>query len=237
MKAKPMTAYDLSASGRHVLMAPSILSADFLDLRRDVSKVEPGADFIHVDVMDGHFTPNLTIGPGFVQALKRDFATRLDVHLMVDNPEASVDWYLDAGADLVTAHAEALVHGNRFLTHIHDRGALAGVAVNPATPISLLRELVPLSDLILVMSVNPGFGGQKFIASTLRKLDELEALCLEMNAHPLVEVDGGINVATAPEVVAHGARVLVAGSAVFGAPDPADAMEAIRAAGEGALPD
>ena len=119
---------------RRVLMAPSILSADFLDLRADVSRVADGADFIHVDVIDGHFTPNLTIGPGFVKALKRDFDTPLDVHLMVSNPESTVDWYLDAGADLVTAHVEALTHGHRFMSHVHERGARVGIALNPATP-------------------------------------------------------------------------------------------------------
>jgi ribulose-phosphate 3-epimerase len=217
-----------------VLMAPSILSADFLNLGEDVAKVAPTADFIHVDVMDGHFTPNLTIGPAFVESLKHSFNVRLDVHLMVDNPEQTVDWYLDRGADLVTVHLETLTHANRVLTHIRERGALAGVAVNPATPICLLREVVQIADLILVMSVNPGFGGQSFISTTPRRLDELCALCDDMQSHPLIEVDGGINTTTAPEVVSHGARVLVAGSAVFGADDPERAMESIRRAGEGA---
>lgn len=224
-------------SGR-VLMSPSILSADFLSLRQDVTKVtsdEKPADFIHVDVMDGHFTPNLTIGPAFVSSLKRDFATPLDVHLMVSNPEQSVDWYLDAGADLVCAHLEALTHANRFVSHVHDHGALVGIAINPATPISMLTELVGIVDLVLIMSVNPGFGGQSFIQATLRRLKQLRELCLELEASPLIEVDGGINKKTAPLVAAAGANVLVAGSAVFGTDDPAAAMNAIRTEAEGAL--
>lgn len=218
-----------------VLMAPSILSADFLNLQRDVARVAAGADYIHVDVIDGHFTPNLTIGPAFVKALKGTFDTPLDVHLMVDNPESTVDWYLDAGADLATVHVEALVHGNRIVHHIHERGARAGIALNPATPIAAVREYVEIADLILLMSVNPGFGGQKFIGSTTRHIRELTALCDELGARPLIEVDGGIGLATAPEVAAAGARVLVAGSAVFGQSDPNAAMEAIRAAAERAL--
>ncbi len=227
--ANASAARDLWGDGR-VLMAPSILSADFMRLSEDVARVAPTADLIHVDVMDGHFTPNLTIGPAFVRGLRRDFPqSKLDVHLMVSNPDESVDWYLDAGADLVTMHYEALAHANRAVAHIHERGALAGIALNPSTPVQAVRELVEVADLILVMSVNPGFGGQRFIPSTIRKIQELVALCEELEAHPLIEVDGGINVDTAPQVVAAGARILVAGSAVFehGAQSQ-QAMEAIR---------
>ena len=218
-----------------VMMAPSILSADFLNLESSISLIEAGADCIHVDVMDGHFVPNLTIGPGVVKALKNRFATPLDVHLMIDNPESCIDWYLDAGADIATVQLEALTHANRLVRHIRERGALTGVAVNPATPICMLRDLVEEVDLILVMSVNPGFGGQSFIPSTVRRLEELQALCRDLQVNPVVEVDGGIGLATAPLVTAAGARLLVAGSAVFGQPDPAAAMEAIRAAGSEAL--
>ena len=225
----------MSSDTPRVLMAPSILSADFLSLRADVAKVAPSADFIHVDVMDGHFTGNLTIGPKFVSALKDSFAVPLDVHLMVDNPEATLDWYLDAGADLVTMHLEALTHADRAFAHARSRGARVGVAVNPATPICLLRDVVGLVDLVLVMSVNPGFGGQSFIEYTPRRLRELTALCDEMGAHPLIEVDGGIKRSTAPLVAQAGANVLVAGSSVFGADDPLAAMEGVRASALAAL--
>lgn len=218
-----------------VKMAPSILSADFLNLQSSVGLVADSADFIHVDVMDGHFVPNLTIGPAFVKRLKESFTVPLDVHLMVEEPDKSVDWYIDAGADIVTMHIEALTHAHRAIQHVHDRGARVGIALNPATPIWVVRELVSDVDLVLLMSVNPGFGGQSFIQSTLRKLDELVKMCKELGAAPLIEVDGGISRTTAPLACAAGARVLVAGSAVFGAPDPCAAMEDIRRAGQSAL--
>lgn len=218
-----------------VMISPSILSADFLNLESSVRVIEPCADYIHVDVMDGHFVPNLTMGPPFVKALSRRFSKPLDVHLMVSNPEETVDWYIDAGADLVTVQVEALVHGNRLLRHIRERGVLAGVALNPGTPVCMLRDLLEEVDAVLVMSVNPGFGGQSFIPSTVRRLRELRELCRELGCNPLVEVDGGVSVRTAPLVVEAGARLLVAGSAVFGAPDPARAVEDIREAGAGAL--
>ena len=218
-----------------VKMAPSILSADFLNLEASVGLVSASADAIHVDVMDGHFVPNLTIGPGIVKSLKSRFDVPLDVHLMVDNPEATIDWYLDAGADVATVQLEALTHANRLVRHIRERGALAGVAVNPATPVWALRDLVEEVDLVLVMSVNPGFGGQSFIPSTTRRLRELGDLCANLGCAPIVEVDGGIGAATAPEAASAGARLLVAGSAVFGAADPRAAMEGIRAAAAGAL--
>ncbi len=218
-----------------VMMAPSILSADFLNLESSVGLIANDADFIHVDVMDGHFVPNLTLGAPFVRALKRHFATPLDVHLMVSNPEDSIDWYLDAGADIATVQLEALTHANRLVRHIRERGSMAGVAVNPATPICLLRDLVEEVDLILIMSVNPGFGGQSFISSTPRRLAELRDLCSNLGCNPLIEVDGGITVDTAPLVTAQGARLLVAGSAVFGKPDPCAAMESIRLSGSSAI--
>lgn len=218
-----------------IRMAPSILSADFLNFESSVSLVADGADFIHVDVMDGHFVPNLTIGPVFVKSLKKRFATPLDVHLMVDNPESTVDWYLDAGADLVTMHIEALVHANRAIAHVHDRGALAGIALNPATPIYMAREIVQYADLVLLMSVNPGFGGQSFIETTPRRIDELVCLCKDLCASPMIEIDGGITQHTAPLVSSRGANVLVAGSAVFKDPDPNAAMERIRMAAEAAV--
>jgi len=218
-----------------VMMAPSILSADFLNLETSVGQIAHLADCIHVDVMDGHFVPNLTIGPGIVKGLKKAFDTPLDVHLMIDNPESTIDWYLDAGADIATVQIEALTHAHRLVSHIRERGALAGVSLNPATPISAVRDLVEHVDLVLMMSVNPGFGGQSFIESTLRRLAELRDLCQNLGCNPIVEVDGGIGLATAPKVCALGARLLVAGSAVFNTEDPCASMEAIRRAGTEAM--
>ena len=218
-----------------VMMSPSILSADFMALRESVSQVSNGADFIHVDVMDGHFVPNLTIGPMFVKGLAGCFSNPLDVHLMVDNPESTCDWYIDAGASLVTAQLEALTHANRFARHVRERGALAGIAINPATPVCLLRDVVEELDVVLVMSVNPGFGGQSYITSTARRIRELRDMCANLGCNPVVEVDGGIGVKTAPLVCEAGANMLVAGSAIFGAEDPHTAMEQIRATGAASL--
>jgi ribulose-phosphate 3-epimerase len=225
----------VSLPKNRVMMSPSILSADFMNLQSSVAQVSEGADFIHVDVMDGHFVPNLTIGPLFVKGLKSKFSTPLDVHLMVDNPESTADWYLDAGADVVTAHIEALTHANRFARHVRECGALAGVAINPATPVCLLRDIVEELDLVLVMSVNPGFGGQSYIPSTARRIAELRDMCSNLGCDPVIEVDGGIGVKTAPAVCEAGANMLVAGSAVFGAADPNAAMEQIRQAGQACL--
>ena len=209
-----------------VMMSPSILSADFMALRESVSQVSNGADIIQVDVMDGHFVPNLTFGCP---------SNPLDVHLMVDNPESTSDWYIDAGASLVTAQLEALTHANRFARHVRERGALVGIAINPATPVCLLRDVVEELDVVLVMSVNPGFGGQSYITSTARRIRELRDMCANLGCNPVVEVDGGIGVKTAPLVCEAGANMLVAGSAIFGAEDPHAAMEQIRAAGAASL--
>lgn len=216
---------------RNVFISPSILSADMAHLARDLERIA-SADYVHVDVMDGHFVPNLSYGTAIVSACKAATDTPLDVHLMVDNPDSTVDWYLDAGADLVTVHAEASVHLNRTVAHIKDRGAKAGVVLNPATPVNVLEEMIDELDMVLLMSVNPGFGGQKFIASTIAKLHKLSALCAGHGVSPLIEVDGGINASNAQDVVAAGANVLVAGSAVFGTDDPAQAIAEIRNAGE-----
>jgi ribulose-phosphate 3-epimerase len=219
-----------------VQMAPSILSADFACLGQEIAMVEAaGADWIHVDVMDGHFVPNLTIGPPVVRALKRVCTAPLDVHLMIDNADSAVGWYLEAGADLVTVHIEACTHLHRVIQAIHAAGAKAGVSLNPATPVSLLAEVIVDIDLVLVMSVNPGFGGQAFIPASVQKVIEVAALAREARTEVLIEVDGGIDEKTAPLVVGAGARMLVAGNAVFGREDPGEALQAIRAAGERAL--
>lgn len=212
-----------------IQIAPSILSADFAHLARDLKRIQ-NADFIHVDVMDGHFTPNLTFGPGVTEAVHGATSVPLDVHMMVSNPEETIDWYVKAGAAIVTVHYEAATHLHRIISRLHECGVKAGVSLNPATPVNVLDDIIADVDMVLLMSVNPGFGGQSFIPNTLEKLRRLRCLCAERNAEPLIEVDGGINVNNASEVAAAGATVLVAGSAVFGADDPAQAIESIRTA-------
>lgn len=211
-------------------IAPSILSADFTRLAEAVALVEDaGADFIHVDVMDGHFVPNLTIGPPVVKALKRVARRPLDVHLMVSDPDRTAQWYVDAGADIVTVHIESSVHAHRTLTAIREAGAQAGVTLNPGTPVSALAEVLPYVDQVLVMSVNPGFAAQSFIESSVDKVAEIAGMCREAGVYPRIEVDGGIDAATAPRVTAAGADMLVAGNAIFGSDDPAAALKALRA--------
>ena len=212
-----------------IQIAPSILSADFANLERDVRMVsEAGADWIHVDVMDGHFVPNLTIGPAHVKMLKRVTDVPLDVHLMIDNPEVQVPWYIEAGADSVTVHVETCDNAVSMLRSIRDAGAKAGISLNPETDPTQLAGLLDLVDMVLVMSVHPGFGGQSFIESSPAKIAEIVEMCKAEGAAPLIEVDGGIGVGTAPLVSAVGADVLVAGSAIFCADDPAVALRGIR---------
>lgn len=212
-----------------IQIAPSILSADFANLERDVHMIsEAGADWIHVDVMDGHFVPNLTIGPAHVKMLKRVTDVPLDVHLMIDNPEVQVPWYIDAGADSVTVHVETCDNAVSMLRSIRDAGAKAGISLNPETDPTQLAGLLDLVDMVLVMSVHPGFGGQSFIESSPAKIAAIVEMCKAEGAAPLIEVDGGIGVGTAPLVSAVGADVLVAGSAIFCADDPAVALRGIR---------
>ena len=212
-----------------IQIAPSILSADFANLERAVRMISAaGADWIHVDVMDGHFVPNLTIGPAHVKMLKRVTDVPLDVHLMIDNPEVQVPWYIEAGADSVTVHVEVCDDAASMLRTIRDAGVKVGISLNPETDVSALEGLLGLVDLVLVMSVHPGFGGQSFIESSPAKIAAIVEMCKAEGAAPLIEVDGGIGVATAPLVRAAGADVLVAGSAIFCADDQAAALRGIR---------
>lgn len=221
--------------GERVLMAPSILSADFSRLAEGVRAVEAaGADMLHIDVMDGHFVPNLTIGPPVVTALKRVTGVPLDVHLMIDNADTTVEWYLEAGADLVTVHVEAVADMADVLGRVRAAGARACVTLNPPTPVEALLPHLTQVDMVLVMSVNPGFGGQSFIPESVEKVRRVAQMCEQMGVSPPIQVDGGINAETASLVAAAGARCLVAGNAVFAQPDPGEAMNRIRAAAEAA---
>jgi ribulose-phosphate 3-epimerase len=216
-----------------IRIAPSILAADFSALGEAIRAAERGgADFIHVDVMDGHFVPNITIGVPVVRSLERVATLPLDVHLMIADPDRFLDAFAEAGAATLTVHAEVLPHLHRTLTYVRSLGLRAGVALNPSTPIVALEEIAADVDQVLVMSVNPGFGGQTFIRRSIAKIRAVRGLLdAAGNAAP-IEVDGGIDLDTAPEVVAAGAEILVAGSAVFHTTDPAAAVRALRAAAE-----
>jgi ribulose-phosphate 3-epimerase len=217
-------------------IAPSLLSADFAALGEAIAKAERGgADLIHVDVMDGHFVPNITIGPPVVKSLKRVARVPLDVHLMIEEPDRFVEAFVEAGAASVTVHAEAVVHLHRTIQFIKSLGAKAGVALNPATPVVALEEIAGDVDYVLVMTVNPGFGGQTFIPRSESKVRAVRELLRRAGSSAPIEVDGGIDVHTAPRIVAAGADILVAGSAIFGSPDPERAIRDLRAAAGAAV--
>jgi len=221
---------------RDINIAPSILSADFANLGRDVQTVlDAGARVIHVDVMDGHFVPNITIGPLVVKALEplvHGAGALFDVHLMIEHPERYVEDFAAAGADVIVVHQEACVHLHRVLAQIREAGAAAGVSLNPGTPVATLGDVRDSCDLVLIMSVNPGFAGQAFIPTAFRKLREARALLPE---HVAIEVDGGVGEANAAELVAAGANWLVAGSSVFSGGDPAARFRALARAAVAAV--
>jgi ribulose-phosphate 3-epimerase len=211
------------------LIAPSILSADFSRLGEEINAVERvGADWIHVDVMDGHFVPNITIGPAVVEAVKRVTGLPLDVHLMIEKPDQYLEDFVKAGSDLLTVQVEACVHLHRTIQAIKELGVKAAVALNPSTPISTIEWILEEVDMVLIMSVNPGFGGQKFIPQALQKIEELKSMIGERNPNVLIEVDGGINEETIRSVSKAGADVFVAGSAIFGSSDYGETISKFR---------
>lgn len=212
-----------------ILIAPSILSADLLKLSEQVKEVEENeADYIHVDVMDGHFVPNITFGPIIVSTLKQITNLPLDVHLMISEPDKYIKEFADAGADIITVHQETCNHLHRTIQYIKNSGVKAGVSLNPATDVETIKNIAQDLDLILLMTVNPGFGGQKFIESVLIKIEDLAKLKKENNYTFQIEVDGGINPETAKQVVNAGAEVLVAGNAIFKQPDIGQACKDIK---------
>ncbi len=213
------------------LIAPSILSADFTRIGEAVALAEKaGADLIHIDVMDGHFVPNLTLGPQLVASVRKMTRLPLDVHLMVDEPRAFIPLFSEAGADWISFHLEASAHLHKDVSLVHELGRKAGLALNPATPIALLDEILPDLDFVLLMSVNPGWGGQRFIASARKKVRSLGTRIRERGLGVLVEVDGGVNTGNFEDLVADGTDVLVVGSAIYTAPDPASVIRRMKEA-------
>ena len=212
-----------------IKLAPSILSADFARLLEDVKKVEKaGCEYLHIDVMDGHFVPNITLGPGIVKSLRKDVNIVFDAHLMIENPDNYIKEFVDAGCDIIVVHQEACTHLHRTIQNIKSHGIKAGVALNPATPIETIKYVLQDVDMVLLMSVNPGFGGQSYIPVVTEKIKELKALIDEMNLDIDIEVDGGVKPSNIDEVVNAGANVIVAGSAIFNAGNIDEAVKSLR---------
>ena len=210
-------------------IAPSILSADFGNLNKEIKAVESaGADYIHVDVMDGHFVPNITIGPFIVSAAKKATDLPLDVHLMISDPDKYIDDFISAGSDIIVVHEEAAIHLHRTISYIKESGKKAGVALNPSTPLISIEPILEYVDMVVIMSVNPGFGGQKFIDSSLDKIKDLRGI-IENNGYDIeIEVDGGVNTGTIEKVARAGADVFVAGSGIYGTDDYGKTIKAMR---------
>lgn len=214
---------------KNIIIAPSLLSADFGNLQRDIEMVNNSkADWFHVDVMDGLFVPNISFGQPIIKHIKKHANKPLDVHLMIVQPERYISSFAEVGADIITIHQEASIHLHRTIYQIKENNIKAGVVLNPSTPINTLEDIVQDLDLVLLMSVNPGFGGQKFIENTYKKISQLKELILKTNSNCLIEVDGGVNVNNAPKLVECGANALVAGSAVFKAENPTEYISKLK---------
>ena len=219
-----------------VAIAPSILAANFASLEESIRAVERGgADIIHIDVMDGHFVPNITVGVPVVASLRKATRLPLDVHLMIENPEQYIEAFIEAGADMISVHQEATPHLDRALEMIRERGKDAGAVINPSTPVEMLSEVMDRMDHVLVMSVNPGFGGQSFIPNALEKIQKLRKMRERYNANFRIEVDGGIELGNVAQIVRAGAQILVAGTSIFHTADPAAAVHSLKQAATEAL--
>ncbi len=211
-------------------IAPSILSADFSRLGEEIKAVEKaGADLIHVDVMDGHYVPNITIGPGVVSSLRKTTSLPFDVHLMIEDPDRYIDAFVDAGSNIITVHAEAVIHLHRTVNYIKGKGIKAGVSLNPSTPLACVEEILPDIDLLLIMTVNPGFGGQKFISGMLPKIRKARELAQTRGLKLAIEVDGGVTAENIGTLAEAGADIFVAGAAIFGSPSYGDTIARMKA--------
>lgn len=216
-----------------VKISPSLLAADFVNLQSEIQKVETVVDMIHIDVMDGHFVPNITIGIPVVKAIRKITDLPLDVHLMINQPDRYLSDFVQAGASLLTVHYEACIHLHRTLQHIRSLGAVPWVSINPHTPVTFLKEILPYADGVLIMGVNPGFTGQSFIPTTLRRVHEVHQLSIQLKHSIDISVDGGVSMDNARALVENGATVLVAGAAIFHQPNPARAAENLKKQAQG----
>ena len=212
-----------------IKISPSMLAADFGNLREQISQIEKaGAEMLHVDIMDGHFVPNITIGPQVVADIHQETKLLLDIHLMIEQPQLMIPAFAEAGAHIITVHLEACPHLNRVVNQIKDLGLMAGVALNPTTPVGLLEDIIDEIDLLLLMTVNPGFGGQQFIPSSIKKINKARQMLAPISRPIYLEVDGGINAEIAKAAIKAGANVLVAGSYIFGSASPEGALQSLK---------